>query len=154
MFSPSLSGVYTPRPSTAALLAISAPARVHESSFTVQRPTPRISCLLKPWGESLTILDGKGSHLLLLLGPRGGLGARFGLAQQVPVSRRAEEARVAVFGHEHVDLVLGRVEAREWRLQHVGSGDVTGFVVNINLLKKKQEGQVSFPFFFRVCSND
>lgn len=55
------------------------------------------------------------SSVLLLL-PRllGGPGARFGLAHQIPVGWRAEEARIAVFGHEHVNLVLGQIEARWW----------------------------------------
>lgn len=49
------------------------------------------------------------SRLLLLLGCLGGW---FGLAHQIPVGWRAEEPGVAVFGHQHVDLVLGHVETR------------------------------------------
>lgn len=69
------------------------------------------------------------SRLLCLLV----LGSFLGLLQQVPVGLRAQEARVAVFGHEHVDFVLGRVEARWRQRQQVGFGNVTGFVVDVNL---------------------
>lgn len=73
------------------------------------------------------------SGLLLLRALGGRLGARFGLADQVPVGGGAQEAGVAVFGHEHVDSVLRLVEAGERRRPHVGSGEVTSFMVDVDL---------------------
>lgn len=69
---------------------------------------------------------------------QGRLGAGLGLAHEVPVRRRAEEAGVAVFGHQHVNLVLGHVKAGRRQLQHVGFGDVTSFMVDVNLEGKAQ----------------
>lgn len=86
------------------------------------------------------------SSLLLLLGQISGLVAWLGLAHQISVGWRAEKAWIAVFGHEHVDLVLGHVETRMCGGQHIGFGDVTGFVVNINLQKKDTRYQVESLF--------
>lgn len=76
------------------------------------------------------------SGLLLL---QGRLGAGFGLAHEVLVGRGAEEAGVAVFGHQHVNLVLGHVKAGRRQLQHVDFGDVTSFVVNVNLEGRRRD---------------
>lgn len=93
------------------------------------------------------------SHLLLFLV----LGSLFGLLQQIPVGLRAEEARVAVFGHQHVDLVLGRVKARGRQRQQVGFGDVTGFVVDVNLgasRGREPDYSQTFIYFFFRCITD
>lgn len=90
--------------------------------------------------------DGQISRRLLL--QPGGPGAGFGLAQQLPVGRGVEETGVAVFGHQHVDLVLGQVEARGRRLLHVASGDVAGFVVDVYLEKVKEN--TNLVFFFQL----
>lgn len=85
------------------------------------------------------------SHLLCLLV----FGSLFGLLHEVPVGLRAKEARIAVFGHEHVDFVLGRVKARGRQRQQVGFGDVTGFVVDVNLEGSRgREPDYSRTFLF------
>lgn len=87
------------------------------------------------------------SRLLLLPGQLGGPGAGFGLAQQILVGGGVEESRVAVFGHQHVDLALGQVEARRWGVLHVGFSDVTGFVVDVYLEKVKEHTNLVFFYF-------
>lgn len=45
--------------------------------------------------------------------------------------------------------MLGLVEAGRRRRQHVGFGDVTGFMVDVNLIKKRQK-QISRSCFLNI----
>ena len=73
------------------------------------------------------------------------------LVGHLPVGLRAQEPRVAVFGHQHVDPVLSHVEARRRGGLHVGFGDVPGLVVDIDLQRREGGEDMLAPIGFSVA---
>lgn len=115
------------------------------SHLSVRWPRGKQNSPLSGWSTEST-----GSHVLL--GDQASALVLPVLVGHLTEGLRAQESGVAVLGHQHIDPVLGRVEAQGWGRCHVGFGDVPCLMVDIDLQmeRRRERGEDRQVSLYRV----